>query len=312
MNSCLIIGGNGFIGKNLAAHLTGRGFSVTVVDHDIFGQNPPIPGVRYHVGSASDTLKLLELATEADSVVWLVHSTVPATSMIDIESDLSTNITPLIRLVSAISQSRASKKFLYLSSGGTIYGDVKPGVKIEEHFPKNPISSYGLTKLIAEEYLTFLNRDNFLQMAIFRPSNVYGPHQNFSKPQGILGYAFRAMLENRPLPVYGNGSIVRDYIYVADLTRAIELFLLAPSIGPAPLIVNIGSGIGHSIREVIDEMKNVSGRALDIDWLPARNYDCEYNVLSFARAEQVLGWQPTVDLRLGLDLLWKWICTGQA
>lgn len=312
MKSCLIIGGNGFIGKNLAAHLAGKGFLVTVVDHDIYGQNPLMPGVRYHVGSASDTVKLLELAADADSIVWLVHSTVPATSMIDIEGDLSTNITPLIRLVSALSQSRVSKKFLYLSSGGTIYGDVKPGVKIEEHFPKNPISSYGLTKLIAEEYLNFLNRGNLLQMAIFRPSNVYGPHQNFSKPQGILGYAFRAMLENRPLPVYGNGSIVRDYVYVGDIARAIELFLLAPITGSAPLTVNIGSGIGHSIREVLDEIKNVSGRALEIDWLPARHYDCEYNVLSFARAEQALGWRPTVDLRVGLGLLWKWIRKAQA
>jgi len=188
LKKCLVIGGNGFIGKNLVLELLANQYEVTVFDivtNNIKEAVQEPHNVYFIEGDINNTSYLTEQIKEIDCVVWLIHTTVPATSMYDVDFDLQSNIPPLIRFVQHILQNFSIKKFIYLSSGGTVYGNPEQNIPIDEEFEKNPISSYGLTKLVAEEYITFLLKNTPIDTFILRPSNVYGRYQNLKKPQGL-------------------------------------------------------------------------------------------------------------------------------
>ena len=303
-SKCLIVGGNGFIGRNLVSKLAGRPFNTVVFDASI--PDVGLDAVRYVKGSINETELLISEAIDAQTIIWLVHTSVPATSMYDVESDLTSNVSPLIRFLLQLPKD-AERKFIYLSSGGTVYGDIDNGTLADEQASKDPISSYGLTKLIAEEYITFLLKRSSISTFILRPSNVYGRYQNLIKPQGIIGYVFKSILVGKPILVYGDGTIIRDYIHVDDLVEAIVLCLRSRLRFSHPIIFNIGSGKGTSINEIIKLASEISDSPILIDRKPERSFDCKFNVLSIEKAKTELGWNPKIELHQGLKDVWSWI-----
>jgi len=302
--TCLLIGGNGFIGKNLTQILLNDNREVIIYDN-----SKPIndsPKVTYVEGNIENTLLLLSSASSADDIVWLVHTSVPATSMYNVESDLSSNIPPLIRFLQLLPNTKI-KKFIYLSSGGTVYGDRDVKIPIDEGSVKDPISSYGLTKLIAEEYLTFILKRTSISTFILRPSNVYGRYQNLTKPQGIVGHTFKSIIQKQSIDIYGDGSIIRDYIHVKDLAQAIILCLKSLNNNPFPKILNIGSGQETSISDIINLICEITSLPVSINRMPERLFDCKFNVLSIEKAKQEIGWSPKTELQSGLQDVWEWI-----
>jgi UDP-glucose 4-epimerase len=303
-SKCLIVGGNGFIGKNLVSKLVGLPFNTVVFDASI--PDVRLEAVRYVKGSINETELLINEAIDTHTIVWLVHTSVPATSMDDVESDLTSNVSPLIRFLLKLPKD-SERKFIYLSSGGTVYGDIDNGTLADEQASKDPISSYGLTKLIAEEYITFLLKRSSISTFILRPSNVYGRYQNLSRPQGIIGHVFKSILVGKPILLYGDGAIIRDYIHVGDLIEAIVLCLHSRLRSSHPIIFNIGSGQGTSINEIVKLASEISDSPILIDRMPERSFDCKFNVLSIEKAKTELGWNPKIELRQGLKDVWSWI-----
>jgi UDP-glucose 4-epimerase len=303
--TCLLIGGNGFIGKNLTQILLSQQINVVVYDNT--KPQFEFQNVKYLEGSIENTPHLISAASSMDYVVWLVHTSVPATSMNNVEFDLSSNIPPLIRFSQLLPSYSSIKKFIYLSSGGTVYGDKSIKAPIEEDSVKDPISSYGLTKLIAEEYLTFLLKRTPISTYILRPSNVYGRHQNLIKPQGIIGHIFKSILQRKSIDIYGDGSIIRDYIHVNDLSTAITLCLKTSNKTLFPNILNIGSGQETSINKIIDLISRITSLPVNINRMPERVFDCKFNVLSIEKVKKDIGWTPKVELQYGLEDVWEWI-----
>lgn len=307
-NKCLVIGGNGFIGKNLVLDLLDKGFEVYVVDKFTNNYNDVNHSKLFlNEIDISETDKVINVAKKATSVVWLIHTTVPSTSMDDVENDLQSNIPPLIRFIQGIKILKCITHFLYLSSGGTVYGDPVDFLPINEDFKKDPISSYGLTKLIAEEYISFLLRDSPICAYILRPSNVYGRYQNLNKPQGIIGHIFKSTLQGTSLNIYGDGSIIRDYVHVKDLGNAIRLCLLSNLGKSHAITLNIGSGEETSINDMLLLTAKIMGQEVVYEKLPDRGFDCHYNVLSIEKSQALLGWEPRIKLNDGLKDVWTWI-----
>ena len=302
---CLLVGGNGFIGKNLTQRLLEENWEVIVYDNT----NPLIksPNLIHIEGSIEDTTFLAKAIHSADAIIWLVHTSVPATSMYNVESDLSSNIPPLIRFIQLLPDNLKIKKFIYLSSGGTVYGDRDIKTPIDESSAKDPISSYGLTKLIAEEYLTFFLKRTSISTFILRPSNVYGRHQNLTKPQGIIGHAFKSIIHKQSIDIYGDGSIIRDYIHVNDLAEAIILCLKSSINNHFPKILNIGSGQETPINSIIELVNKITNLTVSVNRMPERPFDCKFNVLSIEKAKQEIGWTPKIELQNGLHDVWEWI-----
>lgn len=309
---CIVIGGNGFIGKNLVKELLLDGFDVKVFDLSISNIKALIPDsnnrITYIEGDVSNTPYLVNASEDCQQIVWLIHTTVPATSMYDLEFDLQSNIPPLIKFALELIKSNKVNKFVYLSSGGTVYGEPDTILPITEDYKKDPISSYGLTKLVAEEYISFLFKRSNIDAFILRPSNVYGKYQNLQKPQGLIGHILKSVLLKESFNIYGDGSIIRDYIHVKDLARVIINCLNSTKRhNENPLILNVGSGIQKSIKDIINTIEAIIGKPVEYKNLPERSFDCKFNVLDINKLMNTLDWKPIINIEDGLKEVWDWI-----
>ncbi len=310
MQKVSIIGGNGFLGKNFVTYFSSLEYQVISIDHNI---NP------IQTGSANLTKKqvdvqdidaLLEATQESNIVIWLVHATVPSSSHNNCTEDFHLNISPLIKFLENSIQLKNLKKFIYISSGGTIYGNPTIYKPIVESHEKIPISAYGLSKLIAEEYITFLTKNKLFESIILRPSNIYGPFQNLVKPQGIIGYAFKSIKEKQPLTIYNGGKVVRDFVFIKDIAEAIQLVIegeVSPGITES---YNLGSSKGYAIYEILQMIEAISKEKLLIENKTARSFDCDYNVLDITKFNTKYKWTPRITMADGLLDVWNWINTS--
>ena len=302
-----IIGGSGFIGCNLANFFVNKGYDVLVVSRTIDNnkfQNSKIKKVELDVNFTS---KLVENIKDFDNVIWLVNNIVPSTNMDSLADDFTFNVNPLIRFLEANVYSAKMKRFVFLSSGGTIYGDSSNRVSWLEENPKIPISAYGLSKIISEEFIQFLTKKSTFESFILRPSNVYGIHQNLKKPQGIIGFAFKAILNNTSIDLYNNGNVTRDFIYITDLAEAINSCLEKKYKEASINIYNVGSNIGYQIKDILLMINEVSSNQIITNPKSARYFDCNYNVLDNSKINQELNWYPKVGIEQGLKCVWEWI-----
>lgn len=303
-----IIGGNGFIGKNLTLYFSSRGYMVKVIGRHLSSVYSISENVVYIKADIRDTNQIIEGVADAEFIIWLAHTSVPSINDVSSIDEFQTNIAPIIQFLEGIKKSDTIlKKFIYMSSGGTVYGNINTQNPIQETEATEPISNYGLSKSIAEKYIKFLTRFSPFSSIILRPSNVYGKFQNLIKPQGIVGYAFKAIHCNYPLDVYDDGRVVRDFIYVDDVASAIERFVESESVAGQTSIFNIGSNKGITIKELLQKIETIAGKNLTLNHKSSRSFDCEYNVLDSSQLIKEIDWSPQVDLDEGLEKVWDWI-----
>lgn len=297
----LLVGGNGFIGSHVTDVLLERGHEVRVLDPVPERHRPPLPSVDYRPGSSTDPAALGEALAEADGVVYLASNTVPATSNTNAAWDISSNLVPLVATLDAMVHARV-RRIVYFSSGGTTYGIADRELVTEDH-PLRPVCSYGIVKVAAEKYLGMYEYLHGIQTLALRPSNPVGPRQGHEGVQGFVGTALLRVLRGDTLQVWGDGSVVRDYIYVRDLALAAVLALESDATGS----INIGSGVGTSLIEVLSLIEHVTGAPLDVQFRPGRDFDVPRLVLAVERAWAVLGWKPTTTLQASIYAHWHWL-----
>lgn len=302
-----IIGGNGFVGKNFTSYFSEMGYKVIVADHSIKKLSTNNVNIKYCAIDIHHTNELINSIKDADYILWLVHASVPSTNDDSLVDDFTLNVSPIIKFLEKSTELKNLKKFIYLSSGGTIYGNTKLHIPIKESHSQKPISNYGLSKSIAEKYIEYITRNKSYETIILRPSNVYGPYQNLVKPQGIIGFAFKAIKNNLTLDLYDDGKVIRDFIYVKDLANAVLFFLNNNSISGKTSFFNVGSGEGKSIKEILKDIEEITGQKLQLNHKISRNFDCEYNVLNNSYISDISSWKQETDLKQGLIKVWEWI-----
>ena len=298
----LILGGNGFIGTHVVERLLAEGGHVRVydrADNRFLGRQPQ---VEYIYGEMGNRGLIRAALTDIDVVCHLASTTVPGTSNDDPAFDVQTNVVDTIRLLEAC-VTAGVKRVVFLSSGGTIYG-LPERLPIPESHPLNPISSYGIAKLAIEKYLAMFHHLHGLDYRVLRPANAYGERQNPLGQQGLVGVFLGKIARGEPIVVWGDGSVTRDYVYVADIAEAIYQALTTTA--PAR-IFNIGNGAGVSVNEMLSRLKAVVGRELDVRYTGARGFDVPASVLDISLARDQLGWTPRTDLDTGLLRTWRWI-----
>jgi len=305
MAGCLVVGGGGFIGSHLVTKLVASGRrDIRVLGRSAHPRFRLPQGVRYISGDVCDELFLKPILKECDEVFDLAYSTVPKTSFEDPVLDVMANLPANVTLIKLASESQL-RRFVLISSGGTVYGNAAY-LPIDESHPTNPASPYGITKLAAEKYALMFHRLGNLPVVIVRPANPYGPNQLGNLGQGFVGAALFALLNHKPVTIFGSRGTVRDYIYVEDLADGL---VAALDHGVDGSIYNIGTGLGLDNRMVLDEIVRISaqsGLLLDINIQPERPFDVVANVLSSAKLTYVSGWRPQTEFSSGMAKTWAW------
>ena len=306
MARCLVVGGNGFIGSHLSERLLREGYEVAVLDRFKSGVNNlwEISGqIEIFRGSYLDQ-ELLRTAMEGmDYVFHYASSTTPATSIVDPDYEIESNLLGSVRLLQ-IARDEGVKKVIFPSSGGTIYGEPK-SLPVREEDCALPSNPYAISKWAVERYLHHFHELYGLDYLILRYSNPYGERQNPYGKQGVIPIFLNRIKHNQRPVIYGDGSMVRDYIYINDIIEATSI-LFESAIKDK--VFNVGSGIGISLNEIIKTMYSILGEEIRpiYEINSSRTYVTGI-VLDIAKIETKTGWKPSTSIEEGIRKTWIWI-----
>lgn len=305
---CVVIGGGGFIGSHLCEALLSAGHDVTVFDR---ADSPNLEvlkqkGVRLCVGDFFNPEDVQRSLQDQEVLFHLLSTTVPQTSIEDPARDVETNVVGTLRLLDAVRKT-SIKKIIFPSSGGTVYG-IPQEIPIKENHPTNPTSSYGIGKLIIEKYLNMYWTLYGLDYCVLRIANAYGERQRPTATQGVIPVFLERGLRNQEITVWGDGSVMRDYVYASDISQA---FIKALTYSGEMKVFNIGSGQGHSVNDVIHVMERVMGWPLKVKYTRGRSFDVPISVLDITRAKNYLNWVPAISLFEGIARMHAWILKEQ-
>lgn len=296
----IILGAAGFIGTNLTIKLAQNpDNNITLVDYSFdYFENInkfSFKNVKIVESNFDQNTNYVKLLRNQDIVYHLFSTTNPSTSNKNISKEITDNVLMTSKVLEACVENKI-KKIIFLSSGGTIYGKnvVCP---IKEDSNTNPISSYGTQKLMIEKLIQLYGYNHNLDYRIIRLSNPYGPYQ---RPNGILGavttFVYKA-INNEEITVYGDGSVVRDFIYIDDAIRGILNIVEGNS---EYKIFNLGSGKGTSINKVLETVEKTLKKPITIRYQEARPVDIPVNYLDVSRYQNCFKDYELLSLEDGL------------
>lgn len=293
----LLLGGSGFIGTNLGLALLQKGFSVRVVSRSKPHSFLMSEGATWCKCDITDQRTLLHAMSDCEIVFHLASNTNPKTSGNNPASDVQNNIAGTLNVLEQAVAQPGIRRLIFISSGGTVYGIPKT-LPISENHPTEPICSYGICKLSIEKYLALYHRNHNLDTRVLRLSNPYGTHQPIDRLQGAIAVFTARMLKGQPIEVWGDGSVTRDYLHVSD---AVDAMLLLMEYQGDVRLFNLGSGIGHSINEILKILQIQAKKKIDVRYSEGRTFDVPVNFLDTNLIRRELLWDQKIDIDSGIS-----------
>jgi UDP-glucose 4-epimerase len=296
----LVTGGAGFIGSHVADAYRAAGHQVAVVDIRAGGDRTP-SGIRCHrVDIAGAGLAEVFEAERPDAVSHHAAQANVRRSLADPVADAATNVLGTLRVLD-LSVRCGVRQVIFASTAGALYGE-PARVPVREDDPVLPTSPYGLHKYLGEHYMAYYRRMHGLNTTVLRYGNVYGPRQDPSTEAGVVAIFTEAMLAGRRPVVFGDGTQVRDFVYVGDVAD-VNVRVLGRTI-EQPL--HVGSGEGTSVNEIADRLRALTGAGAVPDHGPAVAGEVYRIYLDVSRIRDALGWQARVPLEEGLRRTVEW------
>lgn len=300
----VVFGGGGFIGSAVCDRFLLDGHSVRVFERP---RVEPYRGFSAHervewiTGDLQSQHDVTQALLGMDVVVHLVSTTLPKSSNDDPIFDVQSNLVSTLRMLEAM-VAAGTKKVLFISSGGTVYGDPRY-IPIDEAHPTNPRVSYGITKLAIEKYLAVYGQLHGMKTVVLRVANPYGERQRVETAQGAVGVFIKKALLKEEIQIWGDGTVTRDYIHVSDVADA---FAAALSYDGDELVFNIGSGEGASLNRLLEMIESLLTEKVLCQRMSARAFDVKTSILDTSLAEKELGWAPRIGLKEGLERTMRW------
>ncbi len=295
-----ILGAGGFIGQNLAQKLILDGHDVTSFVRNSRLADPSTLG-REIVFDFSKLTGMSELLNSFDAIYHLVSSTNPSKSSNSPRFDAQENLMASLDLMEILKDNPRTR-LVFVSSGGTVYG-IPQTVPITESHATNPVSFYGVSKLAVEKYLHAYSVNTKLDYVVLRLSNPFGPGQVNNKGQGLIPTIVESAMLDKPLRVWGDGSSVRDYLYIDDAVDGISRVISQQC---KTSLFNIGSGFGTSVLELVGHVEEITKKKISLVFKKQRTFDAPANVLDISLAKSELSWTPKTELREGLEATVRW------
>lgn len=308
----LVTGGAGFIGSHVADALLARGYSVHILD-DMSGgkiENVSAGAILHKYDIRSQEAASLIVQERFDAIFHLAAQMDVRQSVADPSFDADVNVRGFLNLMEA-ARHVPIKKFVFASTGGAIYGEPNPayngGKSQPESHPQNPVSPYGITKLVTEKYLHFYELTYGIPYAAMRFGNVYGPRQNPHGEAGVVAIFSERLLDGRQPVIFGDGEQTRDYVYVADVVRAV----LAGFDHEGSGIFNVGTGVETSVNDLFRILNEHTGNRADEVHEAGRPGEQERSVLDISLAAERLAWHPEISITEGLRQTIEWFAGRQ-
>jgi UDP-glucose 4-epimerase len=315
----LVTGGAGFIGSHIVGELLARGDEVVVLDDLSSGSRDNLPdNVPFHHVDIRDRAGVARVFDEVRPELVSHQAAQMSVSLSVREPVFDAEVNGLGFLHVLENCVRCGvQRVTFASSGGVLYGEVAEPAS--EESPVGPISPYGITKLLGEQYLQFFARETDLEAVALRYTNVYGPRQNPHGEAGVVAIFAKAMLEGRQATIFGQGDCIRDYVYVDDVARA-NVASLFSDFSDQFTAMNIGTAIGTDVNQIATGVhaaiqRELAGKNGEIGSPPmpkhgpSRAGDLKCNLASSAKAKRLINWEPSVALDDGLNRTVAWFAS---
>jgi len=299
----LVLGGSGFLGSHIVDKFLAEKHDVTVYDlyPERYRRSPA--GIKFVTGDFGNVGALDELiSTGFDAVIHCVSTTTPKSSNESPEFDIQSNVIGTLYLLDICAR-RKIGKMVFLSSGGTIYGDIGDLPTVDETHAVKPMCSYGVSKLTIEHYLHVYKHLRGLDYVALRLSNPYGERQSPLRALGALTVFLHRALNRQTVEIWGDGSVTRDFIYVGDVANAVYLATVNPVSG----VYNVGTGIGLSLRDILAQIQRVVGIEPSVAWLASRSFDVPRIVLDATKLKNATKWSSVTSLEDGMSITAGWL-----
>lgn len=296
----MILGAAGFIGTNLTLVLVkDKQNNITLFDREqadfSYIERFDFSNIKIIRGNFDLNCDFEKLISNQDIIYHLVSTTYPSNSNQQIAEEMKANVIVTINLLDSCVK-KDIKKVIFISSGGTVYG-IEKNMPLQEDSPTYPISSYGIQKITIEKLLYLYHYLYGLDYRVVRLANPYGPYQ---KPNGVLGavttFIYKALM-GHTIQIYGDGSVIRDYIYIGDAIRGI--INIAKGTGKYK-VFNLGCGRGYNLKEVIETIEKTLDINVSVEYLAARKVDVPVNVLDITHYEENFGKLDPCSLEEGI------------
>jgi UDP-glucose 4-epimerase len=294
----VVTGGAGFIGSHVVEALLARGDEVHVLDDLSKGRRERVAaGAELHVADIREPDAVFD-AARPDAVFHLAAQGDVRVSVENPALDADVNVLGTVRILEAAR--RHGAKVIFASTGGAIYGECE--APATESAERRPLAPYGTSKLCGEEYLATWNRLHGTGHVALRFANVYGPRQEPHGEAGVVAIFMGLLHEGGTPKIYGDGSQTRDYVFVADVVRA-----MLAALDHEGGVLNVGTGVETSVIELYEAIQRASGITREPAFADARLGELQRSVLDIALAASELGWRPAHSLDDGLAQTWAWI-----
>ena len=235
------------------------------------------------------------LLEQVSKIYHLAWSSLPQSSNADPLRDASDNILGSLQLLEAAKRV-TNLRFVFPSSGGTVYG-ILASVPATELHDTRPRCAYGISKLAVEKYLGLYHELWGLDCVALRVSNAYGPGQQVGRNFGAISTFAAHAAAGEPITVFGEGSVIRDYLYIDDLVAA---FVAAGEHRGGPAVMNIGSGVGKSLNDIVAVLRQIYTR-VEVNYLPGRDLDVPVSVLDVSLANATFKWRAHISFEVGIE-----------
>ncbi len=298
----LVTGGAGFIGSHVADAYQAAGHRVAVADALLTGgQNRTPAGVAfYHVDIRTPALVDVFLEERPEVVSHHAALANVRVSLADPVADAETNVLGTLRVLELAARHNVTQ-VIFTSTAGALYGEPAT-VPVAEDHPIRPMSPYGLHKQMGEQYMAYFRRMRGIKTSVLRYANVYGPRQDPGTEAGVVAIFTEALLAGRRPVIFGDGTQVRDFVYVGDVAEA-NLRVLGRDV-PEP--VHIGTGVGTSVNELAERLQALTRSRVPPQHGPPVPGEVRTIFLDITRAQNILGWAPRVRLEEGLRRTVEW------
>lgn len=298
---CLVLGAGGFLGRSLADLLQQRGAVVQGFGRSASGARPS--GLAWTAAAFEDRAALAAALAGQDVVFHLLGSSLPHATNRDPAAHVTNQVVPTLWLLD-LCQTAKVRRVVFASSGGTVYG-IPAEVPTPEGAPTAPLSAYGINKLTVEHYLGLYGRLHGLEYQVLRVANPYGPGQSPFRQQGVIAAMLHRALSGSAVEVWGSGGVTRDFIHVDDVAAA---FVAAAVYGGTHRVMNVGSGRGRSLDQVVADVAAAAGRpGLEVVRKPGRPADVPISILDSGLIQRETGWRAQVAWTDGLAGTAAWV-----